>query len=60
MFPTNNQLSKFIRVGKKRYLKAPAFDGAPFKKGIVIELHKCLRVNLILHEEHLQKLELLV
>src|ERR1043165_2873847 len=38
MFPTNNQLSKNMRLGKKRYLKAPAFDGAPIKQGIVYKI----------------------
>jgi ribosomal protein S12 len=38
MFPSVNQLSKKIRRGKTRYLKAPAFEGAPFKRGIIYRI----------------------
>lgn len=35
MSPTNGQLSRKIREGKKRRFKAPAFEMAPHRKGIV-------------------------
>jgi len=38
MFPSLNQLFKKIRCGKTRFLKSPALDGAPFKRGIVYKV----------------------
>lgn len=38
MFPSVNQLSKNTRKGKIKYLKAPAFEGAPFKRGIIYRI----------------------
>lgn len=40
MTPTNIQLSKGIRQGKKRKLRAPAFDGAPCRKAIIYSVTK--------------------
>lgn len=38
MFPSVNQLSKNIRRGKTRSLRAPAFKGAPLKRGIIYRI----------------------
>jgi small subunit ribosomal protein S12 len=38
MFPSLNQLANKIRRGKKRYLRAPAFCGSPFKRGIIYKV----------------------
>jgi len=35
MSPTLGQLSKTLRMQKKRKFKAPAFEGAPHRKGVV-------------------------
>lgn len=40
MSPTLLQLSKGIRRGKKRKLRAPAFEGAPCRKAIIYSVTK--------------------
>lgn len=40
MCPTQVQLSKGIRKGKKKQLRAPAFEGAPNRKAIIYALAK--------------------
>jgi len=39
MFPTVNQLNKGIRkYNKKRFIKAPAFEGAPSRKAVIYKI----------------------
>lgn len=38
MFPTGSQLSKGLRITKKRRNKVAAFEGAPLRKGIVYKI----------------------
>lgn len=38
MLPTGSQLSKGLRVPKRRRNTVAAFDGAPMRKGVVIKL----------------------
>jgi small subunit ribosomal protein S12 len=38
MLPTGNQLSKGLRVGKKRRDRVAAFMGAPMRKGVVYKI----------------------
>lgn len=38
MSPTNGQLSRIIRIHKVRKYKAPSFEGAPHRKGIVYKV----------------------
>lgn len=38
MAPTLNQLHNNIRSGKKRFPKAPAFKGAPMRRGVIYKI----------------------
>jgi ribosomal protein S12 len=38
MLPTGNQLSKGLRISKRRRNTVAAFDGAPMRKGVVTRL----------------------
>lgn len=38
MLPTGNQLSKGMRINKRRRNRVAAFEGAPMKKGIVYKI----------------------
>jgi len=38
MFPTANQLSRGLRIAKRRRNKVASFEGAPMRKGIVYKI----------------------